>query len=144
MYCSDPWRKLFRVLVMLKITLLILPTFSFEDNIEGCTGLSGHNLLYSFSFFSFFFSLFFFSLEETNAFSVYVEIKTFTLGYTWNSISSNMYVAMWKLVGRWHLENSSENAQGDSREWIIEVVLAESFLLWHLPCPKLSCLMHSK
>lgn len=67
---------------MLKITLLILPTFSFEDNIEGCTGLSGHNLFYYF-FFSFFFSLFFFfSLEETNAFSVYVEMKTFTLGYT--------------------------------------------------------------
>lgn len=39
-------------------------------------------LVLFFFFFSFFFSLFFFSLEETNAFSVYVEMKTFTLGYT--------------------------------------------------------------
>lgn len=40
-----------------------------------------------------------------------------------------MYVAMWKLLERWHLENSSESTQGDSREWIIEVVLAEFSLL---------------
>lgn len=48
-----------------------------------------------------------------------------------------MYIAMWKLVGRWHLESSSENTLGDSGEWIMEVVLAEGFVLWDLSHPQL-------
>lgn len=66
---SDPQRKLFRVLLVLKTALFIPSAFGFEDDIEGCT--ASVDITY---FISFFFSLPF-SLEETNAFSVYLEIE---------------------------------------------------------------------
>lgn len=54
---------------MLKMTLFIPSTFGFEDDIEGCTA--------SVDITCFIFLFFFlpFSLEETNAFSVYLETE---------------------------------------------------------------------